>query len=416
MINGLTSLWKKYKKIAKDFIINIIASGVLTAVLQLLVYPFLANKVSVSTYGIILTIMGVQNTIINALGNALNNVRLIQNDKYDLKQNGDFNIILLFAVIVAIIIDFFVFTFIFDQPTMTVLGLDFFAVLGIVRLYYSTAFRIILDLKYILYCNCLTAFGYLVGLVMYQILPFWPIVFIIGEFFGVLFLVKKSFLFDFSFSISDNFISTLKKYRDLCGSTAIGSALTYMDRLIILPVLGASMVSTYTVASIVGKTLGIVMLPIANVMLSYFSQRGFSMGHREYIKITSLCTIICTGFYVCTLLFGKIVINIFYPSLVENAFEYMWIANLASIIAILGNMLSPVVIKFSSSIWQVIITGTYAIIYGVLSIILSLKYNLLGFCIASSIANVYRVLLMMIVGYIGVQNAIKLKDRLKYKS
>ncbi len=407
MINHLTSFWGKYKKIVRDFIINIVASGILTAVLQLLVYPLLANKVSAPVYGVILTIMGIQNTIINALGNALNNVRLIQNNKYTLHQNGDFNIILLLATIAAIIIDIFVFKFILIQSGTIVFGLIIFAVLGIMRLYYSTAFRIILDLKFILYCNCFTAIGYLLGIILYSALHFWPAIFILGEFFGVLFLLKKSFLFDFSFVFSDNFKITLKKYRDLCGSTALGSALTYMDRLIILPILGGSMVSIYTVASIVGKTLGIVMLPIAGVMLSYYSQRGFTMKKSEYIKITSLCAIVCAVFYICTLLFGKIIINIFYPSLAQDAYSFMWIANFAAIIAILGNMLSPTVIKFSPSIWQIIITGTYAVLYGVLSIFLSTKYNLMGFCIASTISNIYRVIIMMIVGYVGVRNVKK---------
>lgn len=407
MISRLIILGKKYKKIAGDFIINILASGVLTAVLQLLVYPLLANEVSASVYGIILTVMGIQNTIINALGNALNNVRLIQNDKYALQQNGDFNIILLFATIAAVIIDFFIFKFIFLQPNRIVVGLIIFAVLGIMRLYYSTAFRIVLDLKFVLYCNCFTSIGYLLGIILYLILPFWPGIFILGELLGVLFLLKKSFLFDFSIKRSGNFRATLKKYRDLCGSTAIGSALTYMDRLIILPILGAGMVSTYTVASIVGKTLGIVMLPIAGVMLSYYSQRGFTMGKNEYIKVTSLCTMVCAVFYICTLLFGQIVINIFYPSLAKDASGFMWIANLAAIIAILGNMLSPTVIKFSPSIWQIIITGTYAILYGTLSIFLSMKYNLMGFCIASTISNIYRAVVMMIVGYVGVRNVKK---------
>ncbi len=404
LITHVRKVWKKYKNVIKDFILNILASGVFTMILQLLVYPVLASKVSASEYGTILTMMGLQNTVINAMGNALNNVRLIQNDKYDYDQNGDFNIILFSASLIAICVDFFVFRFGFRKSYDVVLGLMVAAILGMARLYYCAAFRLIINLKKMLICNCITALGYILGVLLYYIFPFWPVIFIVGEAVGVIFLVKKSFLFGNNLAKSKNFKSTVSKYRNVCCSTAIGSAITYMDRIIILPILGAAAVSTYTVASIVGKMMGMVMLPIAGVMLSYYSQKGFSLKVKGFQKSCFLIMVVCSVFYLGTLVFGGLIINIFYPTLARDASCYMGIANLAAIVSIYGNMLSPTVLKFCSSAWQIIITGIYAVIYAVLAVVLSLHFGLSGFCWSSIVANVCRNILMMIVGYKGVKS------------
>ena len=114
----------------------------------------------------------------------------------------------------------------------------------------------------------------------------------------MIFLVKKSFLFGNNLAKSKNFKSTVSKYRNVCCSTAIGSAITYMDRIIILPILGAAAVSTYTVASIVGKMMGMVMLPIAGVMLSYYSQKGFSLKVKGFQKSCFLIMVVCSVFYL----------------------------------------------------------------------------------------------------------------------
>ena len=94
---------QRKKKIVADFGINIIASGILTIMLQIVIYPLLASRYSDLEYGTILTIMGIMNIIIVTLGNSLNNVRLIQNKEYlDKNVTGDFNLLVIFALISAL--------------------------------------------------------------------------------------------------------------------------------------------------------------------------------------------------------------------------------------------------------------------------------------------------------------------------
>ena len=82
----------RFGSISKDFFYNILASVILTGVMQVVVYPFLALKFNNQEYGTLLTIMGIANTVIVAFGNTLNNVRLIVNNDYEREHlEGDFN-------------------------------------------------------------------------------------------------------------------------------------------------------------------------------------------------------------------------------------------------------------------------------------------------------------------------------------
>lgn len=398
----LKSLIVKYEKIALDFFVSILASGVMTAVLQLVVYPFLAKKLNADIYGIFLTIMGVENTFISAFGNTLNNVRLVQNDKYNIYENSDFNILLISAVVVSSFIEIVIFHYIFDQSYLYVIFLIIASILGILRSYYSVIYRVILNFKKNLICNGIISIGYFLGIAIFDLLEFWPIVFIVGELLGLIYLFKDCDLVSISLSRTSNFDSTVKKYLNFLGSTAIGSALTYLDRILILPILGAEAVSLYTVSSIFGKMLGIVMLPIAGVMLGYFAQRDFKMNKKVYFTIISLSVIICTIFFVIAVIFGKWFTGILYPTLIKDAEQYIVVANLVSIIAVLGSMISPVVLKYALSIWQIYINISYGVLYIFSAIIFSRFWGLWGFCIAAGVSNFYRVCIMFIVGLVGV--------------
>ena len=83
----------RFGSISKDFFYNILASVILTGVMQVVVYPFLALKFNNQEYGTLLTIMGIANTVIVAFGNTLNNVRLIVNNDYEREQQSLFQAI-----------------------------------------------------------------------------------------------------------------------------------------------------------------------------------------------------------------------------------------------------------------------------------------------------------------------------------
>lgn len=390
---------RRVKKIGLDFIINIFASGLMTIVLQLLIYPLFSQKLSSAQYGVILTIMAIVNTFIGTVGNSLNNVRLVCNDQYDKKDNGDFNILLFIGSLSAIVACFSIMKVYLDLPFNENILILLALLFGIARTYYSVSFRMELDFKKVFFCNLCISIGYLIGGIFVWLGVSWIIVFIFGEVAGLLYLKKYSFVISLELRRTFNLGETTKKYIFFAGAALISNAIVYLDRLFILPVLGAENVAVYSVSSIFGKTIGMAMLPVAGVLLGYFAQKEFYMSRKIFNMVSGVSFAICTLFYLVSLVAAEPVINILYPSLVDRAKQYMYLANLAAVIEVFAGMLSPIVLKYGRSYWQIIVNMVYGILFCSLGIFFSLNYALLGFCYATLIANSVRVVILYVVGW-----------------
>lgn len=388
---------RRLKRVGLDFIVNIFASSLMTIVLQLLIYPFFSQKLSSVQYGTILTIMGVVNTFIGTVGNSLNNVRLVCNNQYERDNNGDFNILLIIGSLFAMVACFLVIK-VYVCLSFSVSVLILFALLlGIARTYYSVSFRIILDFNKVFFCNLCISMGYLAGGIIVWLGGSWIFVFIFGEFAGLLYLKKYSFVISLEFYRTSDFGETTKKYIYFAGAALIGNAIVYLDRLFILPVLGGENVAIYSVSSIMGKSIGMAMLPVAGVLLGYFAQKEFYMSRKIFNMVSGVSFIICTLFYIVSLAIAEPVVGILYPSLVNSAKQYMYLANLAAVIEIFSGMLLPIVLKYGKSYWQVIVNIVYGVLFCSLGIYFSLNYALLGFCYATLIANSVRVAILYMI-------------------
>ena len=255
----------KKQRIFADFGLNIIASGILNFVLQLVIYPFFAGHNSTGEYGTIVTIMGIANILIATLGNSLNNTRLIQNRKYtEGNHTGDFNLLAVTSAFASLLITYCI-NFIFALDLRTSLALILYTFFGVLRAYYIVVYRLVLDFKRLLYCNLVICGGYFVGLLLAYHAKCWPIAFAFGEITGCIYLFLTTSIIKENYKRTPLLKATISKYFILIGTTLIGNLILYMDRLIIYPVLGADSVAIYTTASVFGKSFGVVMIPIAGV-------------------------------------------------------------------------------------------------------------------------------------------------------
>lgn len=400
-----SGLKNRVKNVSKDFIYNIIASLLFTGVLQVVVYPVLASKFD-QEYGTILTIMGIVNAIAVSLGNTLNNVRLIMNSAYDEKQvSGDYNIILAGAVAIAIIVVAAITGIYFKQPAAQAVGISIYTALLVFRYYHCVQFRIILNFKKIMQGNVCGALGFQVGIFFLYFIPIWCIPFLLSEIFYIGYVLKNTDLYKEKYGRTALFPQTFHKYLVLIVSGLAGNLLTYMDRLIIYPLLGSDAVSTYTVASVFGKSLSIVMTPVAGVLLGYYAQSNFKMTKKLFWKINGVTIALSAAFMGVLVFAAPFVLQILYPGIYQSAIPYLFWANLAATISVSGSMTQAAVLKFAPAWVQVVKEGIYAVIYIVLGILWLNSYGLMGFCFAALLANVARLLVLYVIGtkYMGTE-------------
>jgi O-antigen/teichoic acid export membrane protein len=209
-----------------------------------------------------------------------------------------------------------------------------------------------------------------------------------------------------SFKTTIYFRGTLSKYSIILLTSIASNVLIYLDRLIIFPILGPEYVSIYSVASFFGKSLSIVAGPISGVLLGYFASKSFIMNLKKYNMISLIMFLMTVIFIPLIFLIAPFVTRLLYPSIYVEALPYLFLANIGAVLAVLSRMLQPAVLKYAPTYWQIVKETIFGIVYVSLSIVLMLKYQLVGLIYAAIISNVLKCILLYILGYVYIKKII----------
>lgn len=391
---------KKVKKISTDFFYNFLASVVITGTAQLIVYPLLASWLSSVEYGTIVSVIGVSSIFSGGFGTALNNARLISLTDYSRNGvKGDFNIYLLYLVLICGISIFSIGFFFFKFSITISLILTLTTIIALVKNYLVVQYRIILNFKKMLLCNSFGALGYIVGIFLFRMgVKTWLIVFLSSEIASFSYAIFSTRLLQEPFKKTSLFSSTLKKTMVLISSLLLTNMITYFDRLFLYPTMGASFVSVYSVASFFGKSIAIVINPLSNVLLGYFSQEGACFDKKRFKLLAFVIFGISVVFIVICGFISPVFTSILYRDLYDSAKKYIFIANSAAIITVASNILQTVILKFSPIYYQLVKQGVYILIYLITSFILTKQFGLLGFCFAVLFSNITMFILVLLIG------------------
>lgn len=381
--------------VRKDFLLNIAASFLLTAAMQLICYPVLANVMDAEAYGLMLLCMGVVNVAGVALGSSLNNGRLLkQHDYVPGLPAGDFNRLVVASVPLAFFFCAVVCSILLFQSPLYAALEGLISVFVLLRGYYSVRFRLEIDYIRIFKMNAVGALGYASGSCFAYITEVWPLPFLFGEFLSVLYTLVKSPQLREGFSKTPYYDCALRVSRDLFSTSIISNLTIYFDRFLVFPVLGAQMVTCYTVASLLGKMIAMVASPVSGVLLTYYTKStdGITRGvvAKRFIAII-ITVLVSTGFAI---ILSDPVLHFLYPSLAEESLPYSPLASLASIALVGGNMLQPTMLIVCDTKLQPVIQGVHLILLVGLGCLLALYFGLYGFCFAAVVANTVRLLLM----------------------
>ena len=226
----------------------------------------------------------------------------------------------------------------------------------------------------------------------------WVIPFILAELLQLIYVLKNSSLQKERITTTPVFRMTLIKYIILIFTGLSTTLITYLDRLIIYPLLGGNAVTVYTVASFFGKSLGIVMTPIAGVLLGYYAQRNFIMTKKKFWSINMIAAAGGVIFVIFSVIFSPFFTKLLYPTVFEQAAPYIFIANLAATISTVCSLTQSSVLKFAPTWLQIIKELVYGITYVGMGLVLLNAYGLLGFCIAAVAANCTKLITLYIIG------------------
>ena len=386
------------QKFIYDIVLNIAATAIPVAVLQLIVYPITANQLGGDEYGLMLTIYSIWMIFSNPLGNVLNNIRLLWNKKYlDSGEVGDFMILYRrWGLIGSVIL--LVAAYIYYGPS-EIVHIGLVVIIGFLiftKAYLEVGFRIKLNYILIAVNSGIHTVGLLFGLVLFQYTGLWECIYIFGFGFSVFFCLAKTNLLKEAVSKTEFYPKVSADCYSLIIAAVINSLNNYADKVVLFPLIGGTAVSIYYTATILGKIVSMMANPINSVILSYISQWEDSKSNiiKKVFPFT-LCVAVVG--YGITLLISRPMIELLFPQWVEDVMHYIPITTITIMLNLLISFINPFVMRFCDRRWQIVINAFGAIVYFVVALVLWHFKGLWGFCLGTTIGSLCKLITMIVV-------------------
>lgn len=394
------------KKVIGDICLNIIATALPVAVLQLVIYPNVARVIGGDEYGLMLTIYSIWIMVSNSLGNVLNNIKLLRFPQYQqIGENGDIALLLRrwisgSSLIIFIVIWIYCGNFTASHILIgTIIG-----VCILLKSYLEVGFRIKLNYIAILINNGLLSVGFFAGYLIFRLSGLWECIFLFGYLFSCIYCAFRTHLLSEKPQKTIIHKDVKKDAYSLLVAALINSLINYADKLVLYPLMGGTAVSIYYTATILGKITGMLTGPINSVILSYItrwdkSRSGF------FFKMLIIGSIVVSLGYVVTLIIARPVIGFLFPQWLEEVMEILPITTVTIMLTVLASFLQPFVMKYCKMQWQIAISGIGSLSYFLFALILWNILGLKGFCIGTIIGITTKLLIMIIVYFNNVKEA-----------
>lgn len=381
----------KNKKIAFDILLNIIAVAIPIAILQLIIFPLLAKKEGEEVYGYIVTLLSLIAIGAESIGNSLNNTRLLQEEKYKEESiKGDFNRMVLYGIIADTVFVFAGLIYYRSEGGIPVLVIVA-SILILMRSYYIVAYRIDLNYKNILINNAILGIGYLLGYLAYTVVGRWEVIYILANIISLVHLFFSTNIMKEPLVITALFKDSAKCFGAIYAADIVKTFMTYADRLLIYPILGATSVAYYYTASVMGKMISMVVTPVSSVMLSYVVKEKTPKESR-YHKVLFIMLGCAIPVALAGLFASDILIRFLYKEMYDSVVGLLIWTVTGSVISAITSMLLPLVLRYLGAKYQLYINIFTLFIYVICSLGGALIWGLVGFCIAFLISMILKLL------------------------
>ena len=397
---------KKLKGVITDSLWSILALMILNVVTQFLLYPILRNVLGAEEYGNALYVIGAINIMATACGSSVNLARLVASVKGK-TYNIDSTIWLLGMQIVIIPVCWAVLkaAHLSTSPEQ-ILFTWALASATIWRYYSDVEFRLSTHYKGYFVYYLIISLGYLLGIALFKVAKIWHLILLPGELAGLVYVWLKGSIYkrDGAFS-KERFMPYLKSIGSLMAAQLLVNVVFNADRLILKNMIDGEAVTLYYVASLMGKTIALVTVPLTSVIIGHLVKTKGIMSVKNYI-ILSAVGVVLTGVALLACVLGShIFAYLFYPQEYEAAKSLFWTANLAQIFYFATCILTTVLLRYIEEKFQLIINVVYVSTFAVVTIGATKLWGLNGFAVGTLISNAFRYLFTTALGVVELKKA-----------
>ena len=397
----MKKLLRRYKTQLGDSLFGILGLVWMNAVAQLLLFPLYAKRFGGDGYGELQYLMGYVNILTVAFGTAAGLARMTTPPTERWHNGCNFNLFLLIVALLGLPFTYLVrhFTGVsMSIPTYICYYLLFVAMLF--RYYADVSYKITLNYRRYFAYYAVIGGGYVLGALLMWHTGIWPLGLLIGEAAGVLFAYCcEKTLTRGGIRPSSVWRHTLGMVLALFLAEGASNLILNADRLLLGMIEGPSAVTVYYLATIAGKTMSLLTVPLGGVLIGHLAryEGGLSKGVVNKMLLaalggTFLFSLLCTGG-------GALVVRLLYPTEFDTVMPYLPLGSLAEVLYFITGVLTIVVLRFGKRFYQVVINGAFALAFFALGIPATILWGVRGFALSVTFAALIRFVLAVAMAY-----------------
>ncbi len=385
------------KTFVGDMFINMLATAIPVAVLNIIVYPLLVAHMITDDYGTLTTCVGLINLVNGIWGSSVSYTRLLDKSEGLIKRN--YSILLSISTVLAIVMNILLLWMTgCIIANVNIVLVSICVGLIIFNNYMIVEYRLILSYKKILISNICSSIGYVVGFGIMVLTNYrrWEWVFIFGYGVAVIFNMCTTHIWKGKFEYDEHLHPLAVSTFILVITSSISGFSTYLDKLLIYPLLGATAMAYYQTASIIAKIIPMFAAAISNVLLSYLIKIK-KISYKSFFAYNSiLIAISVVGLVLCNIAVPEI-IRFLYPSYYANCLDLIPFANIIAILQMFYSFVFPITLRYAARRKQYHIQLGRLIPYLILSLVLVKYRGLIGFCYATIISQVIQIIIVLCI-------------------
>lgn len=396
----LPTMLKKYRAQLGDSLWSAMGLVILNVVAQVAVFPLFARLFGESGYGDIQYLSAYLNIFSLSVGCAATLARMTSPPDRRIENNGDYHWILIAICLLGLPVIFLICRFGgVDMDRITAICYYLLFVAMTFRSYVDVSYKLTLRYRRYFVFYCFVGAGYALGAFLVWKTGIWPLALLPGELFGVLFAyAADGTLRRRALRPSSAFGSVLKVTLLLCLSEGIAYLIANADRLMLKFLIGASAVTVYYLATLVGKTMTLITIPLGGVLVGYLARYEGRLTRRA-AKWMLLGSAISVAVFTCAcVLGGYLMLWLLYPTEFDAVRPFLLLGSLSEVIFFTANILCVILVRFAKKSYQLIVSGAFAACFFGIGIPATLYGGLRGFALAVVGANLVRLLLCIALG------------------
>ena len=152
--------------------------------------------------------------------------------------------------------------------------------------------------------------------------------------------------------------------------------LNYLDRFILLPIIGPMLVNVYFIASTASKMIGLVTTPMNNVILSYLSVKDSQDNLKRFVQINIGIIIASIPMFFVVKYSSLLVVFVLYNTYISKVTSIINLVVIICILQIFNSIFHPFAMRMIHSKIIFFIQIGYGVIYIILAFIGSYIFGL----------------------------------------